>query len=573
MNKRPLRKLAGLVVLYILIFFVIIAIQFENETIINETFGPFNIILSETRNEDNIPVLKNDFQITAGDLTFFSDSLSPAKIIIGENEENLTLRLWQKKSDTNFVLFFDHDVYIEFNAPEGLSIPLSLQASLPSDAEKIMIPYKLSTTAEVSTNDESSLLLTGAEKLFRISAARIDDATISLSNEIPYFSLAEYVEETQFTFDTIKDYELATTQSYNETKKRIQKAIIDLFPEKPEEATFSEKAVIAWLAEMALQNNYVQAMSDLEFYAQNSGRTYISTPFFNTLVAANRTLTLNLSALNTEIKNNQNRNSITIFSNENFIEKCVVIPREVLRNLLSTAKNIIENQTDILSAGNATSILTVFNRLKKYGIKEADILDPYIDTLIKLLESCSSLDENNNLVIMNGSKPMEFTDKINTGFALMDAGAWKGDETLQATGRLLIAETIQKAETIPLETIADLYPRFVPENKFYPHIELLHEEKGDVVWAWTIADHMTFEQQEDNSVLITASFLQNEVHHMIVRGIKKFNSIDIYGIPYRTDPRFESYNSSGYVYENDTESLLLKYKQRSQEENIKLYYK
>ena len=60
MNKRPLRKLAGLIVLYVLIFFVIIVIQFRNETIINESFGPFHIILSETKNEDNIPVLKNN---------------------------------------------------------------------------------------------------------------------------------------------------------------------------------------------------------------------------------------------------------------------------------------------------------------------------------------------------------------------------------------------------------------------------------------------------------------------------------------------------------------------------------
>jgi hypothetical protein len=60
---------------------------------------------------------------------------------------------------------------------------------------------------------------------------------------------------------------------------------------------------------------------------------------------------------------------------------------------------------------------------------------------------------------------------------------------------------------------------------------------------------------------------------MTIRGIKKLNATDIYGIAYRTDPRFESYNSSGYVYESDTESLLLKYRQRSADEEIKLYYK
>ena len=572
MNKRPLRKLAGLTVLYILILFVIIVIQFKNETIINEAFGPFHIILSETRNEDNIPVLKNQFQITAGDLTFFSDSLSPAKIIIGDNEQNLTLKSWQKQSDSNFILSFDEGVEITFNAPEGIAIPLALQAQMPENAEKVVIPYKITNAEEISTEDDKSIILPGQEKMYKITAAQIDEAAFSLSNQEPYFSIAEYVEETQFTFDAIVDFELAKAQSLSNAKTRIQKSIIDLFPAKPSEATFSEKAVTAWVAEMALQGKYTQALSTLSFYSGNSGRTYVSTPFFNTLAASNRTLSFSLTNLNADIKNNQTKHPFSIFSNENFIEKCVILPRETLKNLLSGTKTTIENQLDIISASNAASILTIYNRLKKYGVKEADILDSCVDTLVQLIEACSSLDENEKLVVMNGSKPLEFKERINAGFALLDTGTAIGNTTIQAAGRLLIAETIQSAESLSLETVAELYPLFVPDNKFYPHIELLSENE-DIVWAWTIAQSMSYEQTDDNSIVIKANFPQNEIHHMIIRGIKKFSAIDIYGIAYRTDPRFESYNSSGYVFENDTDSLLLKYRQRSPEETIKLYYK
>ena len=254
MNKRPLRKLAGLFVLYILIFFVIIVIQFKNETIINEAFGPFHIILSETRNEDNNSVLKNEFQITAGELTFYADSLSTAKIIIGDNEKNLTLNSWQKKSDTDFVFYFDNDVYVEFEAPENAAVPLLIHASLPSSADKVIIPYKLETTAEIQAVDESSLILTGREQLFKINAAQIDSEAFALSKTVPSFSIAEYVEETQFKFDAIAEYELAQIAAYNTSKNIIQKSIVEQFPAKPEEATLSENAVIAWTAEKAFQN-------------------------------------------------------------------------------------------------------------------------------------------------------------------------------------------------------------------------------------------------------------------------------------------------------------------------------
>lgn len=573
MNKRPLRKLAGLIVLYILIFFVIIVIQFKNETIINETFGPFHIILSETRNEDNIPTLKNTFQITAGDLTFYSDSLSTTKIIIGDNEQNLTLKSWQKKSSSDFILFFDNDVYVEFKAPEELPIPLTIEASLPEQAEKVIIPYKLTTSSEISVADEASIILTGAEALYKISAAQIDEAKVALSKETPYFSIAEYVEETQFTFDTVTGYELASDQAFNTTKNKIQKSLIDLFPANPGQATLSEKIATAWVAEMSLQGKYSQALETLSSYSANSARTYISTPFFNTLAKSNKTLTLSINSLNTDIKNSQNKNPLSIFSNENFKEKCVIIPRATLKSLLSSAKDTIEKQPDLISSNTATSILTIYNRLKKYGVKEADTLDSNIETLIKLIEACTSLDENDKLVIMNGSNTMSFEERINTGFALMNAGSIVGNAPAKAAGKLIINETIQSADQLTLETVAALYPTFVPENHFLPHIALLHDENDEIIWAWTIADDMTFKRDAENSIIIGASFNQNQIHHMIIKGIKKFSSIDIYGISYRTDPRFESYNSSGYVFENDTESLLLKYRQRSPVEEIKLYYK
>jgi hypothetical protein len=42
---------------------------------------------------------------------------------------------------------------------------------------------------------------------------------------------------------------------------------------------------------------------------------------------------------------------------------------------------------------------------------------------------------------------------------------------------------------------------------------------------------------------------------------------------FRTDPRFETYNSSGYVYNARTKTLFLKYRHKSETEIVKLIYK
>ncbi|MFC2479324.1 MAG: hypothetical protein ACFNQG_09890, partial [Treponema socranskii subsp. buccale] len=61
-------------------------------------------------------------------------------------------------------------------------------------------------------------------------------------------------------------------------------------------------------------------------------------------------------------------------------------------------------------------------------------------------------------------------------------------------------------------------------------------------------------------------------HYVIINGIQRFITIYIYDLAFRTDPRFETYNSSGYVYRADTNTLLLKSRHKSQIETIRFIY-
>ena len=60
---------------------------------------------------------------------------------------------------------------------------------------------------------------------------------------------------------------------------------------------------------------------------------------------------------------------------------------------------------------------------------------------------------------------------------------------------------------------------------------------------------------------------------MILNNVEPFKNIEIYGMKFRTDPRFETYNSSGYVYNARTKTLFLKYRQKSEIEVVRLIYK
>ena len=90
MSKHPIRKLLGLTILYSAIIFGIFVLQFRNESVISKTFGLIKLILSETTDENNTPTLKNNFSVSLGGITVFSDYNNSAHIC---NEENTPLEL------------------------------------------------------------------------------------------------------------------------------------------------------------------------------------------------------------------------------------------------------------------------------------------------------------------------------------------------------------------------------------------------------------------------------------------------------------------------------------------------
>jgi hypothetical protein len=91
------------------------------------------------------------------------------------------------------------------------------------------------------------------------------------------------------------------------------------------------------------------------------------------------------------------------------------------------------------------------------------------------------------------------------------------------------------------------------------------------IWAWTAASSVTA-TQENNILDITVNFPQGETHHMMIRGVRPFAKIQLYNMDYRTDPQFERYDSSGWIYSAQDQILVLKMKHRSTAEHIRIYY-
>ena len=162
-------------------------------------------------------------------------------------------------------------------------------------------------------------------------------------------------------------------------------------------------------------------------------------------------------------------------------------------------------------------------------------------------------------------------DYAKTGNALIRYGEIIGNPDISAVGRLMFNIGISKLNPSDVESFATIYPLAARENKFYPHLVILEETAEAPIWAWTAAQSMTMTTDADNTSTISLDFPQGDSHYVIINGVEPFKTIEIYELSFRTDHRFETYNSSGYVYDSKTNTLFLKYRHKSGTEIVKLY--
>lgn len=156
---------------------------------------------------------------------------------------------------------------------------------------------------------------------------------------------------------------------------------------------------------------------------------------------------------------------------------------------------------------------------------------------------------------------------IGVGQSLVNAVLGLSDDSgLVARTCQIQGGSIASAEgVLPPET---LYP-LIAENPYYPHYVSFAKDAYPGLWAWTSSRSLKASSLPEELTLV-AEFPVGASHYLVVRGIKPFAKMQLYGIDYRTDPDFEMYNSSGWAYRSENQTLYLKLRHKAGVEKAKL---
>ena len=575
MSKHPIRKFLGLSVLYSLIILGIFLLQFRSEIALSQSFGSLRLQLVETQSDSQQKHLKNTFQATYKGLVLFADDQNPAIITKTDGTtQAIAIHSWQEVDASNFILNFDQGINLQFSVKAGGADDyLSLEAQLPEEIEAIALSYKPNSGYLVTEQTPRRVIISSKTQEYEITAAEVTPVHLVLSNKEQLATYSIFDPLNAFEFAMTRDLPLSAETTFTETISKFKSDFIHLASQSLSD-TSTEQLVVAYIAAMAENRQYKEALNKIPSNLKTSSRrTYLSAPYFNSLASMNTSLVRHMENRSSMINYAIQQKNLDIFTIQDLAEVlCTLEGKDVVTKLLTMPASLLEFSP---SVAQAAGIINTYTRLSSFDRTLAQNLMPVLEKSLETISAACSL-ENTLIRLEENEASLPILDSISVGMALIAYGNLTGNMDYKATGYLIINSYITPEVSENLHIMTELYPIVVPHNTYYPHITIVAniENSGNnkPVWAWTIAQNINYTKQSNGDVTITMDFPQGEINHSIFNGIKPFRRIDIYGMPFRTDPKFESYNSSGYVYNAETQTMFFKSLHKAQRETIKLYY-
>ena len=592
----------ALTISYILIIFGIFVIQFTIGKTFYYTIGAMSVSgrddVDETGNRT--PLLP--LHIVANGLDFYITDQTPITAKTSNNEELSLKVLEYKKTEDSFSVICSNDVLIDFTSYLSETVEtVRISVSMPSEIETIYFPWKLTQSARLERQDEQIFLRYGKDRfIFRggYGFGNSDD-----TSELPHLILSSskktafyetYIQSESLDFDSIRRIPIASDEEYNKTKQLFRERALDYFSSVISSRNYNEELLTAYMAEKAFNGEYAKALASApSSLLPKEKRSYISTTFYGNLVQNDNSLAAYQRKFLSGIESGIARAEISVFDREALIPFLINNSRA---NLISALEKMASNaKQEDLNSFLAAGLLEAAMDYAFYFPNKQNLFmenSEQYETVLK--DSLISIDTG--LYISSDKKTIDTEKTLRTASVLIRYGSSYPDKgTWKAVGQALYSSIfslggnssslpasfdIQGDKAKKLGLMANdalilhaekLYSVAVKDNPYYPHEESLALKAEPGIWAWTSARDINVLKNDAKIFSFRISAKAGDTHYMIIRGIRPFYRIQIHEIDFRTDPRFEMYNSSGYVYDERTRTLLLKMKHKKDDEDIVLF--
>ncbi len=573
-NPHPFRKAFGLVILYSIIIIGLFVLQFKNESVISRNAGLLSFSLAQTQDEFGATHLKNSVQINFKGISFYADEIHPAKLnTFGKADLTpLTFISYKQITPLSYEFNFSDDVSLIFSISDTTSsASLSISARLPENTESVSLNYQPSSGFSVTEKTRSRIMLNSKNLAYTFTTSKITDDEIFLSSKTSQALYAIYDPTVLFTFASLDQNMVITQKStFDSNIKMFRDNTISIIENAIQNSqNISENSIIAYVAELASRGNFAKAVETVpESFKKGNKRTYRSSPYFNTLESMYPSLTMYNTNMAELISNSVSTKSINVFTMSNLANYLNTLPvSEDIKSLLAIPDSyLIENKVTL---AQAIGILSTYIRLEELHSPLAERLHQAAESCLPIIESNCSLSDS-ALILVDKDSPVSNALSLEAGMALINWGNFNNSEPHRIAGYALV-NSIIAGISFDHAFVGEAYPILV-NNPNYPHYAVIHRTDTKTIWAWTCATTFSYTTQ-NNVATMSVKFNKGDSHYITLCGVDPFSEIEIYGLSFHSDPRFETYNSSGFIYREANKTLFLKSRQKSETEVIRLTYR
>jgi hypothetical protein len=600
MRKPVLPRIIGLLCLYCVAFIVLGTLQFTREGSFSRHVGYMQVNGQYRQGEPGVSPPSGEFPVAGelriffGGLEFRIDGDDGASLASADPEAVKTAAV------PEYMAISGETVSLKFSGGGGLSFSslsdgdypeLRIEGDFPPEIAHIILPYKPLKTSLVQEDGNGRLLVTvnGQNYSFSRPARGEGEDFLVLENGEGPVSYRAIPDESIFRPEDYALAEALTQREYGNIVRAWRDQNVSRWA-RLAQGRSDEDLVVAWLSEAAGRGNYRAARAAIpSSFLGGERRGYAASLFlggmgqaYRGFSAADRERLSRLSRLVDE------KNLAGLLGEDHVFEFLAV---RGSGDLVDRAAALIPDIDGAeLSPELLPGIFEGFSDLKQnrpqgenpFGV----LLEPaclVISGSIARVSGVWNSEQGLILVFPEGVAELEFNLRL--GKALLIWAEAAGQDDWAALGRSLILSVLSledEAGTFPARLSgtgeeesggridsARLY-RILQPGEYYPRVISL-SPGADGAWIWTVSPSASA-SREGNVLDIAVSFPAGETHYVMIRGIRSFTRMQLHSMDWRTDPRFESYDSSGWVYYSQDQTLVVKVKHRTPVEHFRLFY-
>jgi hypothetical protein len=602
MKKSAAPRIAGLFVLYFGVFTFLVVLQFSRQRDFTRHVGAMIVsgYYGETVQDDDIDADLNEFlpegnlSIVFGGMEFRVTAAGGdfAFLRSGGEREYPAIRALAIEEDSAVIRFAEAG-----DSPSGPELVFSCRISsgrpelwitgfFGENYTGFEIPFRPLRNTRIQNTADGGLAVTTEGLDFSFGASRFDMTrrvlTVNAESPVAVYRVISGEEEL-----SPANYVLAgarTIEQYTDQVSQWQDQIFAAWNRTPTASLDNEELITAYIADSVHRGVYREVVSRIpRSFLESSRRTYISAPFFGRLAQ-------NLNSLSSA-----EQELVLRVTKPAGLAEFLAEPHAFAENAVRGNGAFVDQGLALLSALEEPAldmvplILEAFVDLAAHRDRDSS-LNHLIEPSLSLVIEAFRKDETNDRVLVFVEDEGEFSAyaefNLRLGAALAQYGRLVGREDWAAAGRSLVLSVLGQTDTVgmvPMVSTLGADGIFIPKRdtrfsaaRLYRYLRFDNYPRAEQIgggingWAWTAASSVSV-TQNGNITDIAVSFPAGETHYMMVRGIKPFTKIQLYGIDYRTDPQFERYDSSGWAYSTSEQTLLLKVKHQNPVEHIVIY--